>query len=513
MILARCPACQTVFRVQPEQLRAQQGTVRCGHCYLPFNALDHLIEASAAPTRGRPGADPGSAASDAAPRAASQLDHLTEPAPRRPGEPSGGAPVTPPAAPEARRPEAPRPEAPRTEAPRPESPLPQPEAPLREAVAADTLPETGPPEPRPAQAGPPGAGAESFFVLDEKWPMDERADDTGGFPRFEPTDSAYARPAPAPPGEAPRFAPGTSPSPTAKGSTFDDLASRLEFGLPDSFLTASPPADAPRGSAPADTRPPRQDYPPTSGTSDTAAPDFVDLPDLPFPEPTLQPFPGPAYEPEADTEIGPTIAPATPEGGPGERGAGDASAGFVPQAPFIPDETPPIEHLDAAYGPPPASSGRRWLWGLAIGILLGALAAQAAYVFREEITRQWPALRPLYLAVCEQLACTVPLPRIAAAISIETSDLLSDPAEPGRFVLNAVVRNRATHVQALPHLELTLTDAQDRPLVRRVFAPQEWVPRGELTRGFLAGEELGAHLPFTAPSVEAAGYRVYVFYP
>lgn len=505
MILARCPACQTVFRVQPEQLRAQQGTVRCGHCYQPFNALDHLIEASPAPTRDRPGADPGSAAS--------QLDHLAEPAPRQPGEPSGGATVTPPAASEARRPEAHR-----TEAPRPETPQPQvqrPEAQRPEDVLADTLPETGPPEPRPAQASPSGAGprAENFFVLDEKGPIDERADDTGGFPLFEPTDSAYARPAPAPPGDAPRFAPGTSPSPTAKGSTFDDLASRLEFGLPDSFLTASPPADAPRGSAPADTRPPRQDHPPTSATSDTAAPDFVDLPDLPFPEPALQPFPGPAYEPEADTEIGPTIGPAAPEGGPGERGAGDAPAGFVPQAPFIPDETPPIEHLDAAYGPPPAPSGRRWLWGLAIGILLGALAVQAAYVFRAEITRQWPALRPLYLAVCEQLACTVPLPRIAAAISIETSDLLSDPAEAGRFVLNAVVRNRATHVQALPHLELTLTDARDRPLVRRVFAPQEWVPHGELERGFLAGEELGAHLPFTAPGVEAAGYRVYVFYP
>jgi hypothetical protein len=39
------------------------------------------------------------------------------------------------------------------------------------------------------------------------------------------------------------------------------------------------------------------------------------------------------------------------------------------------------------------------------------------------------------------------------------------------------------------------------------------VPHGELARGFLAGEELGVRLPFAAPDIEAAGYRVYVFYP
>lgn len=41
----RCPDCQTVFRVTPEQLKARAGKVRCGHCQAVFNALDSLLEA------------------------------------------------------------------------------------------------------------------------------------------------------------------------------------------------------------------------------------------------------------------------------------------------------------------------------------------------------------------------------------------------------------------------------------------------------------------------------------
>lgn len=42
----RCPTCQTVFRVTPEQLKARTGKVRCGQCQVVFNALDHLLDDS-----------------------------------------------------------------------------------------------------------------------------------------------------------------------------------------------------------------------------------------------------------------------------------------------------------------------------------------------------------------------------------------------------------------------------------------------------------------------------------
>ena len=49
----RCPACNTVFRVTSEQLRAKAGKVRCGYCQSIFNAFDGLVDdtpATSAPT-------------------------------------------------------------------------------------------------------------------------------------------------------------------------------------------------------------------------------------------------------------------------------------------------------------------------------------------------------------------------------------------------------------------------------------------------------------------------------
>lgn len=43
----RCPGCETVFRVTPEQLRIRAGKVRCGECQTVFNALDSLLEEGA----------------------------------------------------------------------------------------------------------------------------------------------------------------------------------------------------------------------------------------------------------------------------------------------------------------------------------------------------------------------------------------------------------------------------------------------------------------------------------
>lgn len=51
-LAARCPACNTVFRVVPDQLRVSDGWVRCGRCSEVFNAGETLIDLeTGAPTR------------------------------------------------------------------------------------------------------------------------------------------------------------------------------------------------------------------------------------------------------------------------------------------------------------------------------------------------------------------------------------------------------------------------------------------------------------------------------
>jgi len=43
-MLARCPQCETVFRVNPDQLRVRDGLVRCGRCLKVFRAEDYAFD-------------------------------------------------------------------------------------------------------------------------------------------------------------------------------------------------------------------------------------------------------------------------------------------------------------------------------------------------------------------------------------------------------------------------------------------------------------------------------------
>ena len=43
-LATRCPACSTVFRVVPDQLRVSEGWVRCGRCAEVFDATESLVD-------------------------------------------------------------------------------------------------------------------------------------------------------------------------------------------------------------------------------------------------------------------------------------------------------------------------------------------------------------------------------------------------------------------------------------------------------------------------------------
>lgn len=168
-----------------------------------------------------------------------------------------------------------------------------------------------------------------------------------------------------------------------------------------------------------------------------------------------------------------------------------------------------------AYAPATKPVRHRWLWALCIGMLLGILGAQASYIWREPITREFPQLRPLYLEACARLGCTVPLPRVVSALVIERSNLeFSAPGSP-YYELQAVVHNRAPHPQQVPHIELTLTDTADQPLMRRALAPAEWLPKGIAQQeGIAAGARVEFTLPFAARELKGVtGFRVVAFYP
>lgn len=438
MIIARCPACQTVFRARPEQLSAHGGRVRCGHCLTPFNALDNLVV---------------DAQAQASPDINDQTDF---------DEPTA-----------------------HTEPP---------QTPLSNTLHGPRLPDP-----------------EAFFLLQDPPPD---ASTRPSLSPWVPEDKPAATEAP----QRLNTWPGLTTTDDAAQtdgekhpSTFERMADRLDFVVPDEFLPSRPIereesasctdgqaswSDEVAGEFSRMEGTSRVEFPANASTeaSITQKTDANIAPHCDTAAPTLDSL-GSAVIRRRTPQLAETVATEPPVSGALDAGQDETSS-------------------SGRYGDPQASSGRRWFMGLVIGILLGTLSAQIAYNFRVEITRHWPQLRPLYLELCAQLGCELPLPRVAAAIRITSSNLESDPAEPTHFVLNASIVNQARHPLAFPHLELTLTDARDRSIVRRVLGPEEWARNADTSKGMAAGEEVEISLAFSAPDLtDATGYRVYAFYP
>jgi predicted Zn finger-like uncharacterized protein len=163
--------------------------------------------------------------------------------------------------------------------------------------------------------------------------------------------------------------------------------------------------------------------------------------------------------------------------------------------------------------PPP----RRALWAGIAAAAAVLLVAQAGYRYRAEMAAAWPQLRaPLQLA-CRPFRCQVPLPRRVELMSIDASELQADARRSGLIVLNAVIRNRAPFPQDYPALELTLTDEADRPVLRRVLRPADYLDAaraGELlAQGISGGGEAALRVYLDTSRARATGYRLYLFYP
>ncbi|MBE0612397.1 MAG: DUF3426 domain-containing protein [Burkholderiales bacterium] len=157
---------------------------------------------------------------------------------------------------------------------------------------------------------------------------------------------------------------------------------------------------------------------------------------------------------------------------------------------------------------------RRWPWLLGALLLLLLLIAQAAYQYRSAVIVLFPEAKPYATELCARLGCDLPLPRRIELMSIEASDLQADTTNPNIMVLSATLKNRAIFDQQLPSLELTLTNAQDQPVVRRVIAPRDYIGSVAGTHAaFATNTEFAIKVFIEGSQVKATGYRLYLFYP
>ena len=177
-------------------------------------------------------------------------------------------------------------------------------------------------------------------------------------------------------------------------------------------------------------------------------------------------------------------------------------------------EDAPLPHFMAE---PDAPRRFAWAWGLLALLAAAALLAQIGHRYRSELAAFVPAARGALEFGCGLLGCSVQLPRRTDLMSIDSSELQADPRRQGIIVLHAVIRNRAKFAQDYPALELTLTDDADRPVLRRVLMPREYLERSRaaqlMPQGIAAGGEASLRVYLDSNRSAATGYRLYLFYP
>ncbi|UUZ74056.1 DUF3426 domain-containing protein [Polaromonas sp. P1(28)-8] len=127
--------------------------------------------------------------------------------------------------------------------------------------------------------------------------------------------------------------------------------------------------------------------------------------------------------------------------------------------------------------------------------------------------------------VCGQLRCEIRAPRHIDSMVIDSSSF--NRIGPDAYRLSFVLKNTGTIPLEVPSLEVTLTDTQDRAVVRRVLTPAQFGAtattlgaRSELAGALsmkVAGDGVRSASPApssTSPaSWRVAGYRVLAFYP
>ncbi len=222
-----------------------------------------------------------------------------------------------------------------------------------------------------------------------------------------------------------------------------------------------------------------------------------------------------------------------------EPHARDPLAGALPVAPVVPPlppvspRTEPVLDVPAAavaadddadddLTPAPsfvrqAQRRARWnqpwlraLVGLLCVLLPLALALQYVVYQRDSLAAQNPALRPALSGLCAALGCTIAAPQNIGMVVVAGSAFNQETA-PGRYRLGLSVRNQASSIVATPALELTLTDASDQPLVRKIFLPAELGMPPELG----PRAEWNGTLPMQVQALPQpiSGYRMELFYP
>ncbi|WP_080416842.1 DUF3426 domain-containing protein [Burkholderia ubonensis] len=566
MLLAtRCPHCETVFRLQQEQLVLHGGLVRCGHCRQIFDAAESLVHEHAPQPEA---ALAGDADHERAAVEAAGADHA--------------------AAVEAARVEAPSTKTVAFEAPAVETPaveVPPVKARADEAAALESRAVEAPAADTPAVEVPPAKA-----LADEAAALESRAAEAPavGTPAAKaPADEARAIESPAVESPAAGTPAAASPVPETEAHHAADLPATP----PPRLFVDNAPGEHPTH---ADFRPDHWDMwapwldgnvdpslqhsgrnvraepliplvLPDANASLETAPGVVRLTATPEPSPgsaaaaAAQPA-----APSASADLGPAHdarhdareprlaaeapsatrehAPAADERSPlasahdkhEPRFAADASAdadraatrtqrepqfaaGAAPEPfsaiPAADDDRPPFAVTRETRAPQRRGLLGGFFGGLVATVLAVLLALQLAWWQRETLMIYWPVTLGWFQRACVPLGCTVAPPRAIDGLRLDATDLRQVDG-PRVLELKAPLTNRYRVALAYPSLELTLLDDTNHVTVRRVLAPRDYVrPGTPINAGLPAGATQTMIVRLDTNGAPASNFRVQIFYP
>jgi hypothetical protein len=145
-------------------------------------------------------------------------------------------------------------------------------------------------------------------------------------------------------------------------------------------------------------------------------------------------------------------------------------------------------------------------------VLILVLVLQVVNHERDRIAAAVPATKGPLEAVCRVAGCSIAPLRQIEAVVIDSSSFTKVRADVYR--LSLALKNTAHIGIATPALELTLTDMQDQPVIRRVIAAVDF---GDKSGVMEAGAELFVtvplHVKLAGKPEKISGYRLLSFYP
>lgn len=157
---------------------------------------------------------------------------------------------------------------------------------------------------------------------------------------------------------------------------------------------------------------------------------------------------------------------------------------------------------------PPALKRSSWWPKLSVLVLLLALAFQWLWIERHALVAAEPGVAKVWQAICPAWGCAISPLQVRDGIVMESSSLT--PHEEGGFLLRWSWRNARSQTLQTPALELTLLNAQDKALVRRVLSVAELGAPMSLATGQTWDGQL--HL-MPEEGLVPSGYRLLSFYP